>query len=240
MQTTVKEFLFYPAFVMLALAVPMLIVSVAVNIYAGSVDLYTGGFAKYHISTSTGIGDSQLQDVARGMVNYFDGKVQSPQVVVDIRGMKKPVYSQKELIHLEDVRKIIDIFKTLEILSLIIFLMTGLSMFFAFGVSRLLKGLQVGAAATIVFLSSVMLWSLIDFNSIFYFFHILSFSNDLWLLDPATDYLIMMFPEGFFFDAATLVVATIIAVAILIWVAAYVIKRVLLHAEKSSRCALEG
>jgi integral membrane protein (TIGR01906 family) len=234
MQTTVKEYLFYAAFIMLVLAIPMLIVSVAVNIYAGSVDLYTGGFAKYQISAVTGISNPQLKDVALGMVDYLDRKIQSPQVEVDIKGIKRPVYSQKELIHLEDVRKIIDVFKMLEILSLIVFLGMGLSMFFKFGVSWLLKGLQAGAAVTVIFLGSAMLWALIDFNSIFYFFHILSFSNDLWLLDPATDYLIMMFPEGFFFDAAILMVAAVIAAAILIWFAAYVVKRILLRAEKSS------
>ena len=225
MQAKLKEYLFYPAFIMLVLAIPILIVSVAVNIYAGSVDLYTGGFSKYHISEATGISNTQLQGVAHGMVDYFNGKVRSPQVEVDIRGIERPVYNQKELIHLEDVRKIIDIFKMLEILSLIIFLVTGLYLFFKFGVIRLLKGLQAGAVVTVVFLGSVMLWALIDFNSIFYFFHILSFSNDLWLLDPATDYLIMMFPEGFFFDSAILMVATIIAAAILVWVAASVLKR---------------
>ena len=234
MQAKLKEYLFYPAFIMLVLAIPILIVSVAVNIYADSLNLYTGGFSKYHISEATGISNTQLQGVAHGMVDYFNGKVRSPQVEVDIRGIERPVYNQKELIHLEDVRKIIDIFKMLEILSLIIFLVTGLYLFFKFGVIRLLKGLQAGAVVTVVFLGSVMLWALIDFNSIFYFFHILSFSNDLWLLDPATDYLIMMFPEGFFFDSAILMVATIIAAAILVWVAAFVLKRALPHAEKSS------
>jgi len=234
MQTTVKGYLFYPAFIMLALTIPALIICVAVNIYSGSVDLYTGGFAKYRISAVTGISNQQLKDVARIMVDYWDGKVQSPQVEVDIKGMERPIYSQKELIHLEDVRKIIDMFKILEMLSIIVFLVTGLYIFFKFGVSRLLKGLQAGAVVTVVFLSSVMLWAIIDFNSIFYFFHILSFSNDLWLLDPATDYLIMMFPAGFFFDSAILIVATIIAVAILIWFVAYVMKRVLLRAEKSN------
>ena len=233
MQTTVKEYLFYPAFILLVLAIPMLIVSVAVNIYAGSVNLYTGGFSKYYISDVTGISNLQLQDVARGMVDYFNGKVPSPQVEVDIRGIGRPVYSQKELIHLRDVRKIIDLFKMLEILSIVIFLAMGLYMFFKFGVRRLLKALQAGAVVTVVFLGSVMLWALIDFNSIFYFFHILSFSNDLWLLDPATDYLIMMFPEGFFFDSAILMVATIIAAAVLVWVAAFLLKRALPPAEKS-------
>jgi integral membrane protein (TIGR01906 family) len=232
MNTAVKGYLFYLNFIVLVLAIPILIVSMAVNLYAGSVNLYLGGFAKYHISAATGISNPQLKDVALGMVDYFAGKVQSPQVEVDINGIKRPVYSQKELIHLEDVRKIIDIFKMLSVLSLVLFLVMGLYMYFKFGFSQLLKSLQVGAVVTVVSLSFVMLWALIDFNSIFYFFHILSFSNDLWLLDPATDYLIMMFPAGFFFDSAVLIVATIIAVAIIVWFAAYVMKRVLLPANK--------
>lgn len=233
MQTTVKGYLFYPAFILLVLAIPLLIVSVAVHLYSGSLDLYTGGFATYRISAVTGISDHQLRDVAQGMVDYFDGKVRSPQVEVDISGIKRPVYSPKELTHLEDVRKIIDVFKILEILSSIVLLAMGAYIFFRFGVRELLKGLQTGAIVTVALLGSAMLWAIIDFQSIFYFFHILSFSNDLWLLDPATDYLIMMFPSGFFFDAAMRMVATIIAAAIIIWIAAYVMKRVLPTAEKA-------
>ena len=234
MQTALKDYLLYPAFILLVLAVPLLFVSLAVNIYAGCEDLYTGGFTRYHISDATGIRDSQLQNVARGMVDYFDGKIPSPQVEVDIRGINRPVYNQKELIHMEDVRKIIDIFKMLEILSIITILVTGCYIFLRAGMNRLLGGLQAGAVVTVAFLGAVMLWALIDFNSIFYFFHILSFSNDLWLLDPATDYLIMMFPEGFFFNTAVLIVATIITAALVTWIAAYVAKKALQRAEKTS------
>ena len=39
-----------------------------------------------------------------------------------------------------------------------------------------------------------------DFNKYFTLFHEVFFSNDLWLLDPSTDLLIRMLPEGFFFD----------------------------------------
>jgi integral membrane protein (TIGR01906 family) len=234
MQTALKDYLLYPALILLVLAIPLLLVSLAVNIYTGSEELYTGGFARYHISDATGIRDSQLQNVARGMVGYLNGKVPSPQVEVDTGGIRRPVYNQKELIHMEDVRKIIEIFKILEILSLIIILVTGCYIFLRAGMNRLLGGLQAGAVVTVAFLGAVMLWALIDFNSIFYFFHILSFSNDLWLLDPATDYLIMMFPEGFFFDTAVLIVATIITAALVTWIAAYVAKKVLQRAEKTS------
>ena len=42
---------------------------------------------------------------------------------------------------------------------------------------------------------------LVGFEALFRAFHVVSFSNDLWRLDPRTDYLIAMFPEGFFLDA---------------------------------------
>ena len=39
-----------------------------------------------------------------------------------------------------------------------------------------------------------------DFHRYFMIFHEIFFKNDLWLLDPDTDLLIRMLPEGFFFD----------------------------------------
>lgn len=42
--------------------------------------------------------------------------------------------------------------------------------------------------------------SVIDFNAVFVQFHHIFFDNDLWLFDPATDYMIRMLPEGLFYD----------------------------------------
>ena len=52
---------------------------------------------------------------------------------------------------------------------------------------------------------------LIDFNFVFTRFHFLSFANDLWMLDPRTDNLIIMFPQRFFFEA-TLMIAVMTAI----------------------------
>jgi len=71
-------------------------------------------------------------------------------------------------------------------------------------------------------------WSLIDFNSLFYLFHIVSFSNELWLLDPSKDYLIRMFTEGFFYDAAIMVTATIMVEAVILGIAVLVIEKTML------------
>ena len=41
-----------------------------------------------------------------------------------------------------------------------------------------------------------------DFSKYFIVFHKIFFNNDLWVLDPRTDMLINIVPEGFFFDTA--------------------------------------
>jgi len=41
-----------------------------------------------------------------------------------------------------------------------------------------------------------------DFTKYFIMFHHIFFSNDLWILDPSTDMLINIVPEGFFMDTA--------------------------------------
>jgi len=43
--------------------------------------------------------------------------------------------------------------------------------------------------------------AIIDFDAAFTLFHVIGFSNDLWQLDPYRDYLLLLFPEAFFFDA---------------------------------------
>ena len=55
----------------------------------------------------------------------------------------------------------------------------------------------------------------VDFDGFFLQFHQLSFANDLWLLDPAHDYLIMMFPQGFWFDAALYIAVGALAGAVI-------------------------
>ena len=72
---------------------------------------------------------------------------------------------------------------------------------------------------TILSVLSLGFLSLTGFDKVFVTFHEISFSNDLWILDPRTDYLIMLFPFGFWFDTTikigiiSIVISTIATVA---------------------------
>ena len=48
------------------------------------------------------------------------------------------------------------------------------------------------------FLILLGIWILADFTGFWTTFHQLFFTNDLWLLNPATDLMINLFPEAFF------------------------------------------
>jgi integral membrane protein (TIGR01906 family) len=216
------------ALVILALSIPVLIVSGTVNVFAHSSELYRYGFAKYGISAATGIGNEQLNGVAQRMADFFSGKLASPQMTVTVKGVDRPLYNQKELVHLDDVRGIVTVFKTLQIAAILAFLAAGASVFALLGMRRLLRGIRAGAIVTLSVMGLLVVWALIDFNSLFYLFHIVSFTNDLWLLDPTKDYLIMMFTESFFYDAAIMVIATIMAEAVMLGLITWVIEKTML------------
>ena len=63
---------------------------------------------------------------------------------------------------------------------------------------------------TISLTGMIGLFSLLGFDRLFLYFHLVSFSNDLWILDPSRDYLIAMFPQGFFFDATMLIAGLVV------------------------------
>ena len=61
-------------------------------------------------------------------------------------------------------------------------------------------GYQAALAVTAAALLFLGIACAVDFNAVFVKFHHIFFDNDLWIFDPAEDYMIRMLPEGLFFD----------------------------------------
>jgi integral membrane protein (TIGR01906 family) len=62
--------------------------------------------------------------------------------------------------------------------------------------------------------------ALADFNALFLQFHLVSFTNDLWQLDPARDRLIQMYPAQFFRDATMAIGGLTLVEGNLLWAVA--------------------
>ena len=75
-------------------------------------------------------------------------------------------------------------------------------------------GLFIGGMAGLAALIST------DFTKYFTTFHHIFFDNDDWLLDPKTDLLINIVPEGFFRDTTYIIAGLFLGVCLIIWLTA--------------------
>ena len=90
------------------------------------------------------------------------------------------------------------------------------------GSMRVFLQTLLGAVAVI---AAFVIWGLIDFDSLFYVFHLVAFRNDLWLLDPQTDLLIQLMPTPFFVDYARTILIAFGCGLVVLAGGAYLLKR---------------
>ena len=72
------------------------------------------------------------------------------------------------------------------------------------------------AGFTLIIVVGVGLFALVGFDTLFLKFHQLSFANDFWQLDPRTDFLVVLFPQDFWFGATMWVALRAIAATLII------------------------
>ncbi len=123
------------------------------------------------------------------------------QLRLTVRGEMQPAFNAREIAHMRDVGAMFRFWPVVAALAL--FSMCDLfAMIFVLRMPELRaawrRGALVGAGCVVALIGAVAVWAAIDFSSIFTLFHRVSFTNDLWLLDPATDLLIRLLPLEFF------------------------------------------
>lgn len=197
------------AFVLL---LPLLIIGTSLRSLVTDRDFMLRGFRDNHVSATTGLEDAQLQRIADAFVTYFQSPPGQIQMQVTAFGRSRPLFNDREVAHMEDVQALIQVFLRLQIIAgAVVALRFALTLLLdrsgvAIGREMLLS---TGLMVALVVLVGVL--SLIDFDTLWTRFHQIAFRNDLWLLDPSSDYLIMLFPEPFWFTA-TVRMATSVAV----------------------------
>jgi len=201
-----------------ACCLPVLLVTSTICWEINELRLYEYGFEKYEISQATGVDSQQLSAVAQHLIDYFDLRTDTAQIEVNKDGTKFKLYNERELIHLEDIKNLVQRDYWVQRGSLILMVLCALLLLFIFrsGWRLPVRGLFWGGAVTVGLMIILGLWALFGFEQFFIIFHLISFSNQYWMLDPARDYLIRLFPEGFFYDAALLGYGVVMFEALLI------------------------
>ena len=214
---------------LIVLIVPLLLVTTNVRLVADSPYLYSYGFQKYGIESVTGIEMGQLELAGEKIRDYFSND--QDYLVIDIERQCqkiKNLYNQREILHMKDVKNLVQLIYSIQIWSLLLFITLILIGFLSIRLrkfSNVIDLISWGGGLTLGIAAVVGILSLFGFQRLFLFFHLVSFDNDLWILDPTRDYLIMMFPQGFFFDATVFIVVLTLGQALLLWVLPRIIRR---------------
>ncbi len=199
-------------------AVPLFLISTNVRWVINAPVLYSYGFEKYDIPYWTGIERQELISAGRQIRDYFNNDAELLDLRVEVAGVTRSIYNDREVAHMQDVKGLVQgVYRVQELIAayILVFIAVG---FWSAGrrfLFTLGRYAGIGGASTVALMLVVGLGSLVEFDRLFLAFHIVSFSNDLWQLDPSRDYLIAMFPEGFFFDATMLVGLSTVAEAVL-------------------------
>jgi integral membrane protein (TIGR01906 family) len=183
------------------LFLPVLLLTASISGVVNSLWLYQYGFEKYGVSQTTGLAQSELVKAAKGLIDYFNSDDENINLTVMKDGKPLVLFNEREVGHLRDVKGLFRLVYRVLLGTLIYALVyVGLSSFLWQDQRRLARGLVGGGSLTLVLMLAMGLGTLLDFDQLFWQFHLVSFANDLWLLDPTRDYLIMLFPQGFWYD----------------------------------------
>lgn len=202
----------------MAMIVVMLITSFEIAIYS-DYGWYQKEYEKYQVLDDLEMEMQDVMDVTEEMMAYLRGDRKNLEVNTVIAGEEGMFFNEREKLHMEDVQGLFLGGIQIRRVAFVIFAAAVLLILFQKGNLREILPQMYGWAVGLFLGVAVVFGGLvaIDFNKYFVLFHEIFFNNDLWLLDPATDLLIRMLPEGFFFDMVIRIGVIFIGSLLILW-----------------------
>lgn len=179
----------------------LLITSFEIAMYS-DFSVYEKEYEKYDVLSDLDMTMDDVMHVTREMMAYLRGDRDTLSVVTTVEGTEQDFFNEQDRFHMGEVR---DLFigglniRTGAAAAALICLV-----FLVVSKARLRKILarsyQIALGITGAAVLFIGIAAVVDFNAVFVQFHHIFFDNDLWLFDPAEDYMIRMLPEGLFAD----------------------------------------
>ncbi|MEK6955673.1 MAG: DUF1461 domain-containing protein [Nanoarchaeota archaeon] len=197
------------------LLIPIFILLLSFKVFVYDENLYKEQFRENNIYTK--YNESYVNNISSNLVNYFRSKENLGNY-----------YTEREKIHLEDVKilinKALKIFYILFIVLLIIFSYLLQKKDY----KTLSKILKYGGILNLIIYFIIFIVSLINFEKFFIKFHELFFVNDYWMLSP-NDILVNVFTQEFFNTILRKIITTSLILSLVFIVAGIFIEKAYKH-----------
>ena len=203
----------------------LLITSFEIAMYA-DFDVYRQEYEKYDVLSELDMTMDDVMYVTHEMMDYLRGEGDTLSVVTTVEGQEQDFFNEQDRFHMGEVRELfigglnIRFGACVAAVLCVLFLVitradikkvVPRSYWIALGVT--------GAAVILIGIATV-----VDFNAVFVQFHHIFFDNDLWIFDPAEDYMIRMLPEGLFYDMVMRIGAIFVVSLVVLLVLSFIPK----------------
>ena len=195
-----------------SIIVALLITSFEIAMYS-DFDVYRQEYEKYDVLSDLDMTMDDVMYVTHEMMDYLRGEGDTLSVMTTVEGKEQDFFNEQDRFHMGEVR---DLFIgglnirlgacAAAVLCVLFLLFTRADIKKIIPRSYRIALGMTGAAVLLIGIAAV-----VDFNAVFVQFHHIFFDNDLWIFDPAEDYMIRMLPEGLFYDMVMRIGAIFVA-----------------------------
>lgn len=190
----------------------LLITSFEIAMYS-DFDVYRYEYEKYDVLSDLDMNMDDVMYVTHEMMNYLRGKGDTLSVMTTVEGQEQDFFNEQDRFHMGEVRDLfigglnIRFGACIAAVLCILFLIITRA-----DIKKIIPRsywIALGIIGTAVLFLGIA--AVVDFDSVFVQFHHIFFDNDLWIFDPAEDYMIRMLPEGLFYDMVMRIGAVFVA-----------------------------
>lgn len=183
-----------------------------------NLDFYKNFYLRENLAPSINTTDDELINNTTNLLEYLTNKAE----------LNTTWFSEKDILHMKDVRTLYNVSFNLMIFFIIIFILSTILIalvyknYTIFYITKTFNKTLLAFIILIIILAGIISY---NFTSFWIKFHQLLFSNDLWLLSPDESNLIKMVPEKFFISLITTIILHILILFVSLFVLNNIFKK---------------
>ena len=190
-----------------------------IDFWCFNISFYNSEYSKLNTAEDIGMSSEDLTKTTDVLLGYLKDKYSSLDVSANVNGTDREVFNDREKAHMIDVKDLYQNVLVVRNTCFILYLLTFIYVLFSNNANLIFYEYKKALMVFGLIIAFILIFCLIDFDGFWTNFHHVFFpNNDLWLLDPSTDILIMMVPSQFFYDLCISIIVSIILFLSLLFV----------------------
>ena len=207
------------------LSIPLALITTTIRFVANEPRTYQYAIDQFNAVAVSGIDRAQLLQASAEIRQYFNNNQKTLAIHVQENGHDALLFNTRETQHMKDVKSLFRAMNKAQEFSVIyVISYIAIVVLWAREITPRALAMRIlgGSALCLAILGAVGAFAATGFNSAWLDFHKIAFSNDDYLLNPATDHLIQMFPPDFWQNIVFLVGLLIVAECALLILGAFI------------------